>query len=116
MFDFYHMIAFHNLLQMKLKLPSRKFANNEDEDNSNYRPTPPAASDGDEDVSNSPDEKFAYQAGREFFFIHGPWIHSGDDLFDTNIITHYNAVERFENDENMCHKWLRCQVSSIYML
>ena len=116
MFDFYHVIAFCNLLQMKLKHPSRKFANNEDEDNSNYRPTPPAGSDGDEDVSNPPDENFAYQAGCEFFFIHGLRIRSGDDLFDTNIVTHYNAVERFENDENMCHKWLWRQVSSIYTL
>jgi hypothetical protein len=112
MSDLHHVIAFRN-----------KFAHNEDEDNSNYRPkhqrthreSPPAGSDGDKGVSNPPDENFAYQAGREFFLVHGPWIRSGDDLFDTNILTHYNAVERFETDENMCQRWLRRQVSSIHM-
>jgi hypothetical protein len=67
--------------------------NNEDEDNSN----------------------FAYQAGCEFFFVHGPWIRSGDGLFDTDINNHYNAVERLENEENM-YRWLRHQVSSIHLL
>jgi hypothetical protein len=116
MFDLYHVIAFP---KTKLKHPSRKFANNSNS-NSNYRPkhqrthrnSLPTGSDG---VSNPPDENFAYQAGREFFLIHGPWIRSGDDLFDTNIVTHYNAVETFETDENMCQKWLRRQVSSIHM-
>jgi len=52
-------------------------------------------------MSNPADEHFVYQAGREFFLLHGPWIRSGDDLFDTNIVMHYNAVERFENDDNV---------------
>jgi hypothetical protein len=46
----------------------------------------------------------AHPAGRELFFVHGLWIHSGNDLFDTDINNHYNAVEGFE--ENMCHHWL----------
>ena len=105
---------------MKLKYPNRKFANDEAEDNrpkcqSAHRGPPPAGSDGDEGVSNPCDESFAYQAGCEFFLVHGPWIHSGDDLFDTNIVTHYNAMERFETDENMCQRWLRRQVSAIHI-
>jgi len=107
---------------MKLKHPSRKSANHEDKDNSNYRPkcqithreSPPAGSDESKDTSNPADENFAYQAGRESFLIHGPWIRSGDDLFDTNTITHYNAVERLETYDNPCQRWLRRQVSSIH--
>ena len=107
--------------QTKLKHPSRKSANDEDEGNSNYRPklqrthceSPPAGSDGSKDTSNPADENFAYRAGCESFLVHGLWIPSGDDLFDTDTIIGYNAVEGVENNENKCQRWLRRQVSSI---
>ena len=97
--------------------------------------------DLDEEIDTSnrtvTDERFVYQAGHKFFLIHGPWIRSGDDLFDTDIDEHYDAAERFENDKKkvqgqiheildllqekfeqdaLRQRWLRRQVRSVHVL
>ena len=99
--------------------------------------------DSDEKVNTSSlsptvrNECFVYQAGHKFFLLRAPWIHSGDDIFDINIDEDYDVAERFENDENklqgqlkeifdllrenfqqqaLHQRWLRRQVSSIYIL
>jgi hypothetical protein len=89
------------------------------------------------DTGNVVDERFVYHTGHKFFLICAPWIHSGDNIFDTDIDKCYDAAERFENDENkkygqlkeiigllqgkfqrqaLRQGWLRRQVSSIYIL
>lgn len=60
----------------------------------------PSPGSEDEDVGNRGDDTFVYHAGHKFFLIHGPWIHLGEDLFETKFDEAYNAAERFENDEN----------------
>ena len=54
----------------------------------------------DEDVGSRANDTFVYQAGHKFFLVHGPWIHLGEDLFETEFDETYNAAERFENDES----------------
>ena len=54
----------------------------------------------DEDVVSRANDTFVYQAGHKFFLVHGPWIHLGADLFETEFDEDYNAAERFENDES----------------
>ena len=133
----------------KLNRLSRKFADitNDEDDSSSHRPkrrrtrheSPPANSDEEIESSTriASDERFVYQAGHKFFLLCAPWIRSGDDLFDTDIDEDYNAVERFENDENkmqgqlkeifdllqekfqqqaLRQRWLRRQVSFIDIL
>lgn len=100
--------------------------------------SPPVDSDEEEtDTGNVVDERFVYHTGHKFFLICAPWIHSGDNIFDTDIDKCYDAAERFENDENkkygqlkeiigllqgkfqrqaLRQGWLRRQVSSIYIL
>ncbi len=55
--------------------------------------------DEDEEVSRA-DDIFVYQAGHKFFLVYGPWIHLGEDIFDTTFDEAYNAAERFENNES----------------
>jgi hypothetical protein len=140
-----------NTAQAQLDRFSRKFADitNNDDDDSSHRDrtkrrrtrheSPPADSDEEIDSSRrtAGDERFVFQAGHKFFLLHAPWIRSGDDLFDNDIDEHYNAVERFENDENkvqgqlkeiltllqekfqqqaLRQRWLRRQVSFINIL
>ena len=60
----------------------------------------PSASSEDEGEGSRADDTYVYHAGHKFFLIHGPWIRLADDLFGTKFDEAYNAVERFENDEN----------------
>jgi hypothetical protein len=64
--------------------------------------SPSSDSDELEDMEpiNRTDEHFVFQAGHKFFLLYGPWIRSGDGLFETSIDTHYVTAERFENDHN----------------
>lgn len=64
--------------------------------------SPSSDSDESEDreTINRTDEHFVFQAGHKFFLVYGPWIRSGDGLFDTSIDEHYVTAERFENDIN----------------
>ena len=91
-------------------------------------------SDDDKEPINHADEHLVFQAGHKFFLLYGPWIRSGDGLFETDVDQHYNASERFENDQNksqaqlqeilgliqmkfqphvMHQRWLRRQVGCI---
>jgi len=54
----------------------------------------------DKDVGSRANDTFVYHAGYKFFLVHGPWIHLGEDLFETEFDEAYNAAERFENDES----------------
>lgn len=54
----------------------------------------------DEDVGSRANDTFVYHAGHKFFLVHGPWVHLGEDLFETEFDEAYNAAERFENDES----------------
>ena len=60
----------------------------------------PSPSSEDEGVSSRANDTFVYQSGHKFFLIYGPWVHLGDDLFETKFNEAYNNAERFENDEN----------------
>ena len=53
-----------------------------------------------------------YQDGCKFLFVDGLWFRLGDDLFDNPP----SSVERLENDESACHRWLRLKVSFIHIL
>ena len=95
----------------------------------------PDDSDDDKETINRADEQLVFQAGHKFFLLYGPWIHSGDGLFETNIDGSYNPSERFENDQNksqgqlkeilnllqakfqpyMHQRWLRRQVSGDFL-
>jgi hypothetical protein len=62
-----------------------------------------SASPGSEDedvVGSRADDTFVYQSGHKFFLIYGPWIHLGEDMFETDFDEAYNVTERFENDES----------------
>jgi len=138
-----------NSAQAELRRVSRKLADitNNDSDNDNNsghrpkrrrttnQPSPPTDSD-EEDMGaiNRADEHFVFQAGHKFFLVCGPWICSGDDIFENEIDEDHNAAERFENDkmksqgqlkeisdllrvrfpqQALHQRWLRRQVSSI---
>ena len=144
-----------NASAIEVKRLRRKLADvtNDDNDNdgdgdSNGRPKrrrtcqdPPHVNSDEEAVDttsgNHSDERFVYQVGHKFFLLHAPWIHAGDDLFDTEVDEHYDPTERFENDRNklqgqlkeildllqvrfqqqaLRQRWLRRQVRSIHII
>jgi hypothetical protein len=60
----------------------------------------PNESDDGKETINCADKHFVFQAGHKFFLLYGPWIRSGDGLFEIHIDQHFNPSERFENDQN----------------
>ena len=60
----------------------------------------PGSEDEDVEQGSCADDTFAYQAGHEFFLIYGPWIHLGEDMFETEFDKAYTENEQFENDGN----------------
>lgn len=137
-----------NTAQAEVKCLSRKLAditnNDDDDDDGSGRGNKrrrarrdssmdPDGSDNEKETINRADEHFVFQAGHKFFLLYGPWIRSGDGLFETIIDRSYNPSERFENDQNksqgqlkeildllqvkfqphMHQRWLRRQASCI---
>ena len=43
----------------------------------------PGSEDEDVERGSRADDTFVYQAGHKFFLIYGPWIHHGEDMFET---------------------------------
>jgi len=64
------------------------------------RLSPTGSDNEDEELGSRADDTFVYQAGHKFFLTYGPWIHLGDDIFGIESDKAYDALERFENDEN----------------
>ncbi len=60
----------------------------------------PSPDSEDEGVGSRANDSFIFQSGHKFFLIYGPWVHLGDDLFETKFNEAYNNDERFENDES----------------
>ena len=63
---------------------------------------PSLGSEDEDDVERGSraDDTFVYQAGHKFFLIYSPWIHLGEDLFETEFDETYTETERFESDES----------------
>jgi len=62
-----------------------------------------SSSDSDEEdpeQGSQTDDTFVFQAGHKFFLIHGPWVHLGEKLLETDVDEAYNTSERFETDES----------------
>lgn len=70
-----------------------------------------SASPGSEDEGieqgSRADDTFVYQAGHKYFLTYSPWIHLGEDIFDTELSEAYTETERFENDESKAQGQLR---------
>ena len=136
MSELWHCFVYLSLARIKMRFPD---ASHRPKHRRTRHESPPANSDEEIESSTciASDEHFVYQAGHKFFLLCAPWIRSGNDLFDTDIDEHYNAVEIFENDENkmqsqlkeifdllqekfqqqaLCQRWLRRQVSFIDIL
>jgi hypothetical protein len=64
------------------------------------RSASPDSEDEGVERSSRADDTFVYQAGHKFFLVYCPWIHLGEDMFDTEFDEAHNATERFENDES----------------
>src|SRR6266511_2314814 len=47
----------------------------------------------DEGVGSRANDSFVFQSGHKFFLIYGPWVHLGDDLFETKFNEAYNNDE-----------------------
>jgi hypothetical protein len=60
----------------------------------------PGSEDDDVQQGSRADDTFVYQSGHKFFLIYGPWIHLGEDMFETEFDEAYMETERFENDES----------------
>ena len=82
--------------------------NNSEEDTphkskwSKFHACQPSHDSEDEDVEQGSrtDDTFVYQASHKFLLIYGPWIHLGEDMFETEFDEAYTESKRFENDEN----------------
>jgi len=74
----------------------------------------PSPGSEDEGGSSRANDTFVYQSGHKFFLIYGPWVHLGDDLFETKFNKAYNNAERFENDENKAQGQLQ-EVWSLFL-
>ena len=64
------------------------------------RSASPGSEDEDVERGSRADDTFVYQAGHKFFLTCSPWIHLGDDMFETELNETYTETERFENDES----------------
>lgn len=67
----------------------------------------PGSEDEDAERGSRADDTFVYQAGHKFFLIYGPWIHLGEDMFETEFNEAYTETERFENDESKAQAQLQ---------
>jgi hypothetical protein len=64
------------------------------------RSASPGSEDEEVERGSRADDTFVYQAGHKFFLVYCPWVHLGEDVFETKFDEAYNANERFENDES----------------
>ena len=100
----------------------------------------PSADSDDEDVDAGThvSEQFVYQAGHRFFLICAPWIYSGDNLFDLDVLMRTmmlligsrmmkirprvssvrlsTSFKKKFQVQSLCKRWLRQQVSYIHIL
>ncbi|KAH9955793.1 hypothetical protein BGW80DRAFT_1188197, partial [Lactifluus volemus] len=112
--------AQRNTLNQENEALRRKLADisndNDDNDNDNHgegttrsskrqkmrNPSPPGSDNEtlDNTSGGQSEDQFVNAIGQKFCILYALWVHKGEDIFKVKLDDAYDAIERFENDNN----------------